>query len=44
MIDLTEWAFHEPLKWNNMVSYVLIIGAVYFSSQGYLAFSSICTY
>ncbi len=26
--------FHETPKWNNIVSYVLLIGAVYFSFRG----------
>jgi uncharacterized protein (DUF486 family) len=26
--------FHEPLKWNTLVSYALIVGAVYFAFVG----------
>jgi uncharacterized protein len=26
--------FHEPLKWNNLISYGMIVGAVYFAFHG----------
>jgi uncharacterized protein (DUF486 family) len=31
---IAGFLFHEPLKWNNVVSYALLVGAVYFAFRG----------